>query len=125
MPAEILLAPVGAGKTEAALERLAQTLNQQPFARVWVLVSGKRQEDAFRQRLAERADGRRVYFNVEFFTFYQLYHRLLNMAQQPPRMLDDTARFGLLRAILSELQQDRQFAVFDAGHRHIAVQGDQ
>ena len=54
MPAEILLAPVGAGKTEVALERLAQALVDQPFARVWVLVSGKRQEDAFRQRLAER-----------------------------------------------------------------------
>ena len=114
MPAEILLAPVGAGKTEAALERLAQTLNQQSFARIWVLVSGKRQEDSFRQRLAERADGRRVYFNVEFFTFYQLYHRLLNIAQQPPRMLDDTARFGLLRSILIELQQAGHFRVFNA-----------
>ena len=114
MPVEILLAPVGAGKTEFALERLAQTLAAQPFARVWVLVSGKRQEDAFRQRLAERDDGRSVYFNVEFFTFYQLYHRLLSIALQPPRMLDDAARFGLLRAILNDLKQSGQLKVFDS-----------
>ncbi len=55
MPTEIWLAPVGAGKTEYALEQLVHTIEAQPFARVWVLVSGKRQEDAFRQRLVERA----------------------------------------------------------------------
>ncbi len=111
-PTEILLAPVGAGKTAYILEQLARTLDQQPFARVWVLVSGRRQEDAFRQRLFERAGGRRIYFNVEFFSFYQLYHRLLNIARQPPRMLDDAARYGLLRAILSDLQTRRQLDVY-------------
>jgi ATP-dependent helicase/nuclease subunit B len=112
MPTQILLAPVGAGKTSRALDQLIATLDAQPFARVWVLVSGKRQEDAFRQRLIER--GRTVYFNVEFFSFYQLYHRLLNIAQQPPRMLDDAARFGLLRAILSNLKAEGNLQVFDA-----------
>ena len=113
MPIEVLLAPVGAGKTEHALNRLVQTLDERPFARVWVLVSGRRQEDAFRQRLAQRDPDRRVYFNVEFFTFYQLYHRLLNITRQPPRMLDDAARFGLLRAILTGLQQQGELQVFD------------
>lgn len=114
MSTEILLAPVGTGKTDDALDRLSQTLDDQPLAQVWVLVSGKRQEDAFRQRLVERYDGRRVYFNVEFFTFYQLYHRLLNIARQPPRMLDDAARFGLLRAILADLQTRGELTVFAA-----------
>lgn len=113
-PTEILLAPVGAGKTTFVLEQLARTLDEQPFARVWVLVSGRRQEDAFRQRLFERTGGRRVYFNVEFFSFYQLYHRLLNIARQPPRMLDDAARYGLLRAILSDLQAQRKLDVYAA-----------
>ncbi|HLV34446.1 MAG TPA: PD-(D/E)XK nuclease family protein, partial [Spirillospora sp.] len=58
--------------------------------------------------------GRTVYFNVEFFSFYQLYHRLLNIAQQPPRILDDAARFGLLRAILSNLKAQGQLTVYDA-----------
>jgi ATP-dependent helicase/nuclease subunit B len=114
MPVEILLAPVGAGKTAFVLEQLARTLESQPFARIWVLVSGKRQEDAFRQRLIEKPDGRSVYFNVEFFTFYQLYHRLLNIAQQPPRMLDNAARFGLLRAILTDLKAQNQLPVYGA-----------
>jgi len=112
MTVEILLAPVGTGKTENALERLVTTIQQQPFAQVWVLVSGKRQEDTFRQRLAERYTSQQVYFNVEFFTFYQLYHRLLNLAQQPPRKLDDPARFGLLRAILEQLQHEGKLPLY-------------
>ncbi len=111
MPAQILLAPVGAGKTAYVLERLSQTLAADPFPRVWVLVSGKRQEDAFRQRLVEQ-HGRQVYFNVEFFTVYQLYRRLLNIAQQPPRMLDEAARFGLLRAIINQLNAQGRLQVY-------------
>ncbi len=113
MTVEILLAPVGTGKTEIALQRLVTTI-QQPFAQVWVLVSGKRQEDAFRQRLAEHYSSQQVYFNVEFFTFYQLYHRLLNLAQQPPRKLDDPARFGLLRTILEQLQREGKLPLYGA-----------
>ncbi|MBZ0298907.1 MAG: PD-(D/E)XK nuclease family protein [Anaerolineae bacterium] len=113
MPTEIWLAPVGAGKTEYVLEQLVHTIEAQPFARVWVLVSGKRQEDAFRQRLVERAGGRRVVFNVEFFSFYQLYHRLLNIARRPPRMLDDAARYGLLRGILTNLKNAGQLDAYE------------
>jgi ATP-dependent helicase/DNAse subunit B len=114
MTVEILLAPVGTGKTEIALERLVTTIQQQPFSPIWVLVSGKRQEDAFRQRLAERYSHQQVYFNVEFFTFYQLYHRILNLAQQPPRKLDDPARYGLLRAILQQLQTENRLPLYGA-----------
>ncbi|MBC7871916.1 MAG: hypothetical protein H7Y09_13815, partial [Chitinophagaceae bacterium] len=67
MPARIVLAPVGAGKTEVALNQLITTLEAQPFARVWVLLASKRQEDAFRQRLIEWNPARKIYFNVEFF----------------------------------------------------------
>lgn len=112
MPTQVLLAPVGAGKTRYAITRLVRTLDAHPFARVWVLVSGKRQEDAFRQRLVDQ--GRTIFFNVEFFNFYQLYHRLLNIVQQPPRMLDDAARYGLLRAILADLSAQQQLGVFEA-----------
>jgi ATP-dependent helicase/nuclease subunit B len=114
MSTKILLAPVGAGKTAYVLDQLIAGLHEQPLARVWVLVSGKRQEDAFRQRLIERAGGRKVYFNVEFFSFYQLYHRLLKIAQQPARVLDDAARFGLLRAILSDLKANDRLRVYEA-----------
>ncbi len=111
MPTELLLMPAGAGKTEFALERLLETVSRQPFAKIWVLVSGRRQEDAFRQRLIEQG-GQQVYFNIEFFSFYQLYHRLLNIARQPSRRLDDAARSGLLRAIVTRLQAEGRFSVY-------------
>ncbi len=113
MSTEILLMPAGGGKTEAALQRLVHTAQHQPFSKIWVLVSGRRQEDAFRQRLIERG-GRRVYFNVEFFTFYQLYHRLLNIARQPPRRLDDAGRYGLVRAMIARLHQAGELQVYDS-----------
>ncbi len=70
MPTNVLLAPVGAGKTEIALTRMVRAVSDRPLARVWVLLATKRQEDGFRQRLAEWDASRTVYFNVEFFNFY-------------------------------------------------------
>lgn len=102
MATTILLAPVGAGKTERVLASLVETLDEQPFAKVWVLLATKRQEDHFRQRLVETQ--RQVFFNVEFYNFYELYQRLLDMAGNPQRQLTDSARTVLLRAIITELQ---------------------
>jgi hypothetical protein len=56
---------VGAGKTETALNALTEVLQRQRFARVWVLLATRRQQDAFRQRLIELDDGRNLYFNVD------------------------------------------------------------
>lgn len=114
MPTNILLAAVGAGKTEIVLEQLTRVTSAQPFARVWVLLATRRQEDAFRERLTRRSQEQQVYFNVEFFNFYTLYDRLLDMAGVPPRHLNDTARFGLLRAVLRDLQKQGQLQLYDA-----------
>lgn len=107
MPTTLLKAPVGAGKTESALRILSHTLQAEaqinPFARAWVLLASKRQEVAFRQRLVEYPDNQRVYFNVEFFSFYELNMRLLNMNKTPPRRIQDVARYGLLASILAQL----------------------
>ncbi|MCB9453357.1 MAG: PD-(D/E)XK nuclease family protein [Anaerolineaceae bacterium] len=110
----ILLAPVGAGKTEFALDQLEQVLRQpgQPFPKVWALLAGSRQEDAFRQRLIERQGGRGTYFNIEFFSFYTLYAHLLNSIGQPQRELDGTARRRLLRDILRDLNEHKQLEVY-------------
>lgn len=112
--ATILLAPSGAGKTEYMLRRLAAQVGENPFARVWVLLPSKRQEIAFRERLTAYDDGRHVYFNIEFFNFYELYERLLNVAGQPQRDLDDSGRTGLLRTILRQLQDARQLTIYSA-----------
>ncbi|MBI5669508.1 MAG: exodeoxyribonuclease V subunit gamma [Chloroflexi bacterium] len=112
MRTQLLLMPVGAGKTAFALDALLDTLHPQPFARAWVLLPNTRQEDSFRQRLVSHPDARRVYFNVEFFSFYTLYQRLLDMAGNPQRQLDPTARFRLLRNILAQLQRENRLRVY-------------
>jgi len=112
MPSELLLAPVGAGKTEHALRQLHEVVEKHPFAPIWVLLPGRRQEDALRQRLVEGTKDRRVYFNITFLSFYTLYARLLDIIGQPQRELDGTARLRLIRGLLTELQQNNQLTVF-------------
>ncbi|MBI1281277.1 MAG: hypothetical protein GC179_24330 [Anaerolineaceae bacterium] len=112
MPSELLLAPVGAGKTEYALNQLQNVINHHPFAPVWVLSPGRRQEDALRQRLVDSTQERRIYFNITFFSFYTLYARLLDMVGKPQRELDETARLRLIQGLLIELQSQNQLTIF-------------
>ncbi len=107
MTTTILQAPVSAGKTEAALDRLMAVIqaSEPRLARVWVLLATRRQEYAFRQRLVERDAGRSVYSNVEFFSYYELNRRLLNLTGRTTRQLDDATRRGLLRHLLRTMQQ--------------------
>jgi ATP-dependent helicase/nuclease subunit B len=112
MPTQLLLAPVGAGKTSRALAALVNALQKDQFARIWVLLPSRRQEDAFRQRLIDYDPTRRIYFNVQFFNFYALYSHLLDIASYPQRQLDNTARLRLLREILVDLQADGELEVY-------------
>lgn len=114
MPTTILQATVGAGKTGAALEMLSRLISdpQRPFAKAFVLFATKRQEVAFRQRLIDLQDGRAVYFNAEFFNFYELNARILNLAGQPPRRINESARLGLLRKILYDLRHEDKLPTF-------------
>ncbi len=114
MPTRLLQAMVGAGKTEAALSTLSQRIYDptRPFAKIWVLLATKRQEVAFRQRLIDLQDGRSVYFNVEFFNFYQLNTRILNLTGHPPRRINEPARLALLRKVLRDMQQADELELF-------------
>jgi ATP-dependent helicase/DNAse subunit B len=112
MPSELLLAPVGAGKTGRALAEIVRLLRDKPFSKVWVLLPTRRQQDAFRNRLINLDPSHRVYFNVEFFDFYKLYARLLDIAGQPQRELDDTVRVHLLREILTDLRRNGELEVY-------------
>lgn len=100
---QVLLARVGAGKTAAVQERLLALKREQPMAKVWVLLSTERQIADFRHRFMQ---GGEVSFNVEYFNFYSLYRHLLALAGKPQRCLDDTARFGLIRAVLADLYDE-------------------
>lgn len=114
MTTTLLHATVGAGKTEAALERLSALINDRtrPFAKAWVLLATKRQEVTFRQRLIDLQDGRVVYFNAEFFNFYELNTRLLHLIGNPQRRINEAARLGLLRKILFDLTRTEQLKTF-------------
>jgi ATP-dependent helicase/nuclease subunit B len=112
MPTEFLLAPVGAGKTEQALARITHVTGQKPFARVWVLLASDRQISEFRNRLIEYVGERQVIFNVEFFTFYDLYTRILEASGQPTRQLREAARLRLLRVLASQLYDNGELAVY-------------
>ncbi len=112
MPTEFMLASVGAGKTEAAQSRLTDLKRRDPYAKVWCLLATERQIYAFRQRLMERPEASSVYVNIEFFTFYGLYHYILESAGNPQRVLDNAARYRLLRLILAQLERDGELEVF-------------
>jgi len=112
MPTQLLLAPVGAGKTNRVLTALIETLRTERFAKAWALLPTRRQEDAFRQRLIDHDPNQRIYFNVEFFNFYTLYTHLLDIAAFPQRQLDNTARLRLLRQILVDLKRDEELEIY-------------
>ncbi|MFL5805895.1 MAG: hypothetical protein ACJ8CR_29675, partial [Roseiflexaceae bacterium] len=95
--AELLLAPAACGKTAAAVDLLAA-----PRAgRALALVPSRDQQIALYQRLGAVRGVRAV-------QFYQLAGIVLARAGAPLDLLGDTARLGLVRALLLDLR--------DAGH---------
>lgn len=114
MPTTVHLAPVGAGKTEFALKRLLQFVHNtgNPFLKSWVLLATRRQEVTFRQRLVELQADHDVYFNVEFFNFYTLNARLLNIAGKPPRKIQSSARISILRTIIADMLANDELNFF-------------
>jgi ATP-dependent helicase/nuclease subunit B len=119
MPTIVHLAPVGAGKTEFALHRLLEFVHHadKPFLKTWILLATRRQEVGFRQRLVELQSESPVFFNVEFFNFYELNARLLNIAGRPPRKVQNSARVSILRTIVSRMRDHDELDFFhDIAH---------
>ncbi len=114
MPTTVHLASVGAGKTEFALRRLLEFVHHQdkPFLKTWILLATRRQEVTFRQRLVELESQFPVFFNVEFFNFYTLNTRLLNIAGKPPRKIQSSARVSILRTIVAEMLANNELNFF-------------
>jgi ATP-dependent helicase/nuclease subunit B len=114
--AQVLLSPIGMGKTEHLINSLVQAFHTSPnntrtFLRVWVLLATKRQETAFRQRLSQAVPPEKgVFFNIEFFNFYELYSRLLDMNAQPQRLLDHAQRLKILADVVESVRD--QLTVF-------------
>lgn len=100
----LIAAQVGAGKTETVQRAILDLKVRDPLARVWALLSTERQIIDFRRRFMAQQNA--PIFNVEYFNFYQLYRRLLALAGEPQRCIDDTARLTVLRDLLSQYTQD-------------------
>ncbi|MBL8148065.1 MAG: PD-(D/E)XK nuclease family protein [Anaerolineae bacterium] len=99
MAVRLLLGPVGAGKTGAALAHVQALKAENPLAQVWVIIASERQKIAFRERMLAASRG---YFNVHFFSFEELYHHLAGAAGSPRRVLHSGPRAALLRQLLRE-----------------------
>lgn len=110
MTTDLLLAPVGAGKTEQALAQIITTAARKPFARIWVLLATERQIFEFRNRLIGEAGT--VLFNVEFFTFYELYTRVLEASGTPTREIGEAARLRLLRLLAKRMAARGSLTVY-------------
>lgn len=100
--ATLITGAVGCGKTEAAIDAILDTRLFRPFSTIWVVLATGQQIHSFRDRLLTRSDDA-VQFGVEFFDFDRLYARLLDLAGDPQRHVDDTARFQILRAVIADL----------------------
>ncbi|HML21752.1 MAG TPA: hypothetical protein PKD09_08900, partial [Aggregatilinea sp.] len=110
--ATLIAGPVGCGKTERALDEVvrARTFGS-AFGAIWVLLATGLQRNAFRERLVAASDDA-VQFGVEIFDFYTLYARLLDLAGDPQRQLDESARHHVLRAVGEELRDRDGLEVF-------------
>jgi ATP-dependent helicase/nuclease subunit B len=113
MAAILLTGAAGAGKTQAAILQIKRMLERKLFGKIWVLLPTDLQITAFRARLLKEI-GEAAHFGVEFFDFYDLYARLLELAGTPQRRTKDTARFRILRHVLETVQAERPLKHFDA-----------
>jgi ATP-dependent helicase/nuclease subunit B len=101
MPATLLTGAAGQGKTQAAIQQVKMLVRRKLFSKVWILLPTELQISAFRTRLLDEL-GEAAHFGVEFFHFYDLYARLLEIVGTPQRRVKDTARFRILRHVLVE-----------------------
>jgi ATP-dependent helicase/DNAse subunit B len=104
MPAFLVTGAAGEGKTHAAIARVKASIERNPFGKVWVLLPTDLQIASFRVRLLRELDdlGAGTHFGIEFFDFYSLYARLLEIAGTPQRRVKETARFRILRHVLEQ-----------------------
>jgi ATP-dependent helicase/DNAse subunit B len=98
----LIYGSAGSGKTEAALHVIQDSLRDDPFQTIWVLVPGELQAAAFRERLAALVG--EVSFGVAVLDFYALYRRLLRLRGDPPHGLRDAARLRVLRHVISQVK---------------------
>ncbi|MCY4538757.1 MAG: PD-(D/E)XK nuclease family protein [Chloroflexi bacterium] len=115
MPANLHLAPVGVDKTGTVVDGLLDAVHvrRRTLPKVWVLTANRRQEMNFRGRLADQGDAESTIFNIEYFSFYTLNERLLNLAAKPARKITGHTQLAMLRSLTSRLNADGELRYFD------------
>ena len=113
MTASLHLDPVGSGKTALALDLLLDTLRRgSSLPRVWALTATARQSRYLRDRIAARGGPGKSYFNIDFFTIYELNRRLLHLAATPVRGINQATRTTLLRQLMRQMMADGKLDYF-------------
>lgn len=115
MPANLYLAPVGADKTATVVDGLLDAIHVQGRAlpKIWVLTANRRQEMSFRGRLTDQGGAESTIFNIEYFSFYTLNERLLNLAAKPTRKIAGHTQMALLRSLASRINDEGELRYFD------------
>ncbi len=98
MAVHLFVAPAGAGKTEACIERLRAAARGPSLAPVWAVVPNSDQVRALRRRLAAAGGA----LGVEVATFHTLYRETLRAAGEAYAELEGPLQHRLLRAVVDE-----------------------
>ncbi len=114
MPSTLHLAPIGAGKSEFAVDRLIEFAGRRRplLPKIWVLLATRHQAFTFRQQLIQRNPDKSCFFNIEFLDFYSLNTVLLNRAGVPARRIERATQQALVRGLALQLSQNQQLAHF-------------
>ncbi len=115
MPANLYLAPIGADKTATVVDGLLEAIHvrRQTLPKVWVLTANRRQEMSFRGRLTDQGGAESTIFNIEYFSFYTLNERLLNLAAKPARKITGHTQLALLRSLTGRMNNEGELRYFD------------
>ncbi len=129
MPANLYLAPVGVDKTATVVDGLLDAIHVQGrvLPKVWVLTANRRQEMSFRGRLTDQSDAEPTIFNIEYFSFYTLNERLLNLAAKPARKITGHTQLALLRSLTGRMNDEgelRYFGRIASTHGFIEIVAD-
>lgn len=109
MPLNLLTAPAGAGKTAYMLEQLCALTAANPLARGLLILPSNAHVRAVRERLAANQTAQ---LGITLTEFGALYRDILDASGTAARVLTDTARYRLLRAVLRDHAARGELAYF-------------
>ena len=96
---QLLISPPATGKTSDTINRLCATLEEKPFAQVWVAVPDRWQANAYRRMIAETG----ITIGAHIGTFGDIYQEILDLRRTPYPIASGTIAYQLIRETVREL----------------------